>query len=31
MQRTLVEQVFGWMETVGRLRSLRSRGTELVD
>jgi hypothetical protein len=26
-----VEQVFGWMKTVGGLRKLRHRGGELVD
>ena len=30
-KRTLVEQVFGWMKTVGGLRKLRHRGGELVD
>jgi IS5 family transposase len=30
-KRTLVEQVFGWMKTVGGLRRLRHRGGELVD
>ena len=30
-KRTLVEQVFGWMTTVGGLRKLRHRGGELVD
>ena len=30
-KRTLVEQVFGWMQTVGGLRKLRHRGIALVD
>jgi IS5 family transposase len=30
-KRTLVEQVFGWMKTVGGLRKFRHRGVELVD
>jgi transposase len=30
-KRKLVEQVFGWMKTVGLLRKLRHRGGELVD
>jgi len=30
-KRKLIEQVFGWMKTVGGLRKLRHRGTELVD
>jgi len=30
-KRKLVEQVFGWMKTVGGLRRLRHRGGELVD
>lgn len=30
-KRKLVEQVFGWMKTVGGLRKLRHRGGELVD
>ena len=30
-KRKLVEQVFGWMKTVGGLRKLRHRGVELVD
>ncbi|MBI2185527.1 MAG: IS5 family transposase [Acidobacteria bacterium] len=30
-KRKLVEQVFGWMKTVGGLRTLRHRGGELVD
>jgi transposase len=30
-RRKLVEQVFGWMKTVGGLRKLRHRGGELVD
>ena len=30
-KRTLVEQVFGWMKTVGGLRKLRHRGIALVD
>jgi hypothetical protein len=30
-KRTLIEQVFGWMKTVGGLRKLRHRGGELVD
>jgi len=30
-KRKLVEQVFGWMKTVGGLRKLRHRGTPLVD
>jgi transposase len=30
-KRKLVEQVFGWMKTVGGLRQLRHRGGELVD
>jgi transposase len=30
-RRKLVEQVFGWMKTVGRLRKLRHRGAERVD
>lgn len=30
-KRKLVEQVFGWMKTVGGLRKLRHRGSELVD
>jgi transposase len=29
--RKLIEQVFGWMKTVGGLRKLRHRGRELVD
>ena len=29
-KRKLVEQVFGWMKTVGGLRKLRRRGGELV-
>ena len=29
--RTLVEQVFGWLKTVGGLRTLRHRGGALVD
>ena len=28
---SLVEQVFGWMKTVGGLRKLRHRGIALVD
>jgi hypothetical protein len=27
----LIEQVFGWMKTIGGLRKLRHRGGELVD
>ncbi len=30
-KRKLVEQVFGWMKTVGGLRTLRHRGVALVD
>jgi transposase len=30
-KRKLVEQVFGWMKTVGRLRKLHHRGGERVD
>ena len=30
-KRKLVEQVFGWMETVGDLRKLRHRGVALAD
>jgi transposase len=30
-KRKVVEQVFGWMKTVGGLRKLRHRGGELVD
>lgn len=30
-KRKLVEQAFGWMKTIGRLRKLRHRGGELVD
>ena len=30
-KRKLVEQVFGWMKTVGGLRKLRHRGCDLVD
>ena len=30
-KRTLVEQAFGWMKTVGLMRKLRHRGGELVD
>ena len=30
-KRKLVEQVFGWMKTVGGLRKLRHRGVALVD
>ena len=30
-KRKLVEQVFGWMKTVGGLRKLRHRGVERVD
>ena len=30
-RRKLVEQVFGWMKTIGGLRKLRHRGGELVD
>ena len=30
-KRKLVEQVFGWMKTVGGLRKLRHRGVDLVD
>jgi len=30
-KRKLVEQVFGWMKTVGGLRKLRHRGVQLVD
>jgi len=30
-KRKLVEQVFGWMKTVGRLRTLHHRGGERVD
>ena len=30
-KRKLVEQVFGWMKTVGGLRKLRHRGGLLVD
>jgi hypothetical protein len=30
-KRKLIEQVFGWMKTIGCLRKLRHRGGELVD
>jgi transposase len=30
-KRKLIEQVFGWMKTVGGLRKLRHRGTALID
>ena len=30
-KRKLIEQVFGWMKTVGGLRKLRHRGGKLVD
>ena len=30
-KRKLVEQVFGWMKTIGGLRKLRQRGGSLVD
>jgi len=30
-KRKLIEQVFGWMKTVGGLRKLRHRGGDLVD
>lgn len=30
-KRKLIEQAFGWMKTVGRLRKLHHRGGELVD
>ena len=30
-KRKLIEQVFGWMKTIGGLRRLRHRGGELVD
>ena len=30
-KRKLVEQVFGWLKTVGGLRKLRHRGDALVD
>jgi len=30
-KRKLVEQVFGWMKTVGLMRKLRHRGGERVD
>jgi hypothetical protein len=30
-KRKLIEQVFGWMKTVGGPRKLRHRGGELVD
>ena len=30
-KRKLIEQVFGWMKTIGGLRKLRHRGDELVD
>ena len=30
-KRKLVERVFGWMKTVGRLRKLDHRGRERVD
>ena len=30
-KRKLVEQVFGWMKTIGMLRKLRHRGGPLVD
>jgi IS5 family transposase len=30
-RRKLIEQVFGWMKTVGGLRKLRHRGGERVD
>ena len=30
-KRKLIEQVFGWMKTVGGLRKLRHRGGERVD
>src|SRR5687768_14862379 len=29
-KRKLIEQVFGWMKTIGGLRKLRHRGGELV-
>ena len=29
--RKLIEQVFGWMKTIGGLRRLRHRGGERVD
>jgi hypothetical protein len=30
-KRKLIEQVFGWMKTIGGLRKLRHRGGDLVD
>jgi transposase len=30
-KRKLIEQVFGWMKTIGGLRKLRHRGGELID
>jgi Transposase DDE domain len=30
-KRKVIEQVFGWMKTIGGLRKLRHRGGELVD
>jgi hypothetical protein len=30
-KRKLVEQVFGWMKTIGTMRKLRHRGGERVD
>ena len=30
-KRKLIEQVFGWMKTIGGLRKLRHRGGALVD
>jgi len=30
-RRKMVEEVFGWMKTVGVLRKARHRGTRLVD
>ena len=30
-KRKLIEQVFGWLKTVGGLRKLRHRGNALID
>lgn len=30
-RRKMIEEVFGWMKTVGLMRKVRHRGTELVD
>jgi hypothetical protein len=30
-KRNLIEEVFGWLKTVGLLRKLRHRGTDRVD